>query len=100
MDSVADHVFPASDTPYVLNGQPLSVKQNNVLNRLNAHVHGRGVPGGRASRLRRGLGDVYERVSAGVHADVDGHEARYLFLTAYMLLGEVLTLPHPSRTDS
>jgi hypothetical protein len=95
IDAVADHVFPASDDPYDLNGQTLNVKQNAVLNRINAFVHTRGVHGGRADRLRRGMADIYGRVSTGVHSDVDGHEARYLFLTTYVLLGEVLTLGTP-----
>lgn len=93
IDAVADAVFPASDVPYDLNGQSLSVKQNAVLNRINAYFHARGVFGGRADRLRRGLADIYGRVSTGVHAEVDAHEARYLFLHTYVLLGEVLTLP-------
>jgi hypothetical protein len=93
IDSVADHVFPARDEPYDLNGQPLTVKQNAVLNRINASLHTRGVRGGRTDRLRRSLSDIYGRVSTGVHSDVDSHEARYLFLATYVLLGEVLTLP-------
>ena len=91
--AVADHVFPASDDLYDLNGQTLNVKQNAVLNRINAFVHTCGIRGGRADRLRRGLSDVYGRVSTGVHSEVDGHEARYLFLTTYVLLGEILTFP-------
>ena len=67
--------------------------QNAVLNRINAFVHTCGVRGGRADRLRRGLSDIYRRVSTGVHSDVDGHEARYLFLTTYLLLGEIFTFP-------
>jgi hypothetical protein len=43
IDSVADHVFPASDDSYDLNGQTLNVKQHEVLNRINAFVHTRGV---------------------------------------------------------
>ncbi len=93
IDAVADHVFPASDSPYILGGQPLSVKRNAVLNRINAYIHTRGIRGGRADRLRRALADVYARVSAGVHADVAVDEARYLFLTSYVVLGEVITLP-------
>ena len=95
IDAVADHVFPARDDPYDLNSQLLTVKQNNVLNRVNAYLHSSGIAGGRADRLRRGLSDIYERVSKGVHSDVDGHEARYVFLSTYVLLGEVLTIPRP-----
>jgi hypothetical protein len=93
IDAVADYVFPARDEPYDLNGQLLTVKHNAVLNRINAYLHGRGVPGGRADRLRRGVSGIYERVSKGVHAGVDGREARYVFLSTYVFLGEVLTLP-------
>jgi hypothetical protein len=96
IDAVADHVFPAQDEPYSLGDQGLSVKQNNVLNRINAYLHRAGVTGGRADRLRRSLADIYGRVSKAVHDDIDGHEARYLFLTAYVTLGEVLTLPGPT----
>jgi hypothetical protein len=92
IDAVADHVFPAQDEPYDLNGHELNVKQSAVLNRINAYLHSSGVTGGRADRLRRSLADIYGRVSKGVHDDVDGHEARYLFLTTYVNLGEVLTL--------
>jgi AbiTii len=90
--AVADHVFPAQDEPYDLGGQELNVKQSAVINRINAYLHTSGVTGGRAARLRRTLQDIYDRVSKGVHDDVDGHEARYLFLASYVTLGEVLTL--------
>ena len=92
IDAVADHVFAAREEPYSLNGQALIVKQPNVLNRINAYLHGVGVTGGRADRLRRNLADTYGRVSKAVHDDIDGHEARYLFLTTYVTMGEVLTL--------
>jgi hypothetical protein len=92
IDAVADHVFPAQDEPYDLNGHELNVKQSAVLNRINAYLHSSGVTGGRADRLRRSVADIYRRVSKGVHDDVDGHEARYLFLATYVNLGEVLTL--------
>jgi hypothetical protein len=98
IDSVADHVFPARDEPYDLSGQSLNVKKNAVLNRINAYLHMNGVGGSRATRLRQSLSGIYERVSAGVHADVDSHEARYLFLSTYVLLGEVLSLPAASTS--
>lgn len=92
IDAVANHVFPAQDEPYDLNGQELNVKHSATLNRINAYIHTSGVTGGRADRLRRSLSDIYGRVSKGAHDDVDGHEARYLFLATYVALGEVLTL--------
>lgn len=97
IDAVADHVFPARDEPYdVGGGRLLEVKADKVKNRLNAYVHERGVSGGRAARIGNNLNHVYDRVSASVHKTdvVSGHEARYLFLSTYMVLGEVLTLDH------
>lgn len=76
------------------------MKQGNVLNRLSAYVHSRGVSGGRADRLRRALFDLYGRVSTGVHANVDGLEARYVFLTTYIVLGELLDLQEPESAPS
>ncbi|WP_157358676.1 hypothetical protein [Amycolatopsis sp. ATCC 39116] len=93
IDGVADAVLPPSDQPFKIGDQELAVKQGNVLNRINAYVYARGVVGGRAARIRRAIGDIYARVSTGVHKDVDEHEARYLFLSVYVLLGEILTLP-------
>jgi hypothetical protein len=94
IDAVADAKFPATEEPYKqLGDQPLSVNEANVLNRLNAYIHLHGIAGGRAARLRRSLSDIYGRVSTAVHADIDPHEARHVFLATYVLLGEILTLP-------
>jgi hypothetical protein len=35
---------------------------------------------------------LYDRVSTGVHSDVDAQEAINLFFNTYLLLGEILTL--------
>lgn len=97
IDNVADHVFTPCDDPYLIGEKPLEVKANNVLNRINAFVHKSGVTGSRAARIRRALADLYGRISTGVHKTdgVDTHEAQYLFLNTYVLLGEILTLrPH------
>ena len=53
----------------------------------------------RRRRLRRTLHDVHERVSAGVHAEVTAIEARSLFLTVYLLLGEIALLEEGISTD-
>jgi hypothetical protein len=41
------------------------------------------------------MASIYDRVCAGVHADVDSGEARALVLHTYLLLGEILSLPSP-----
>lgn len=92
IDSCADHVFPAGSERYELDGQLLQVGQQNVLNRLQAYAHTQDVSKGRRDRLRRTLSDLYDRCSAGTHAEISVQEARFVFLHTYVLLGEVLTL--------
>jgi hypothetical protein len=47
----------------------------------------------RRDRLNKNLGALYDRVSAGVHADVTVDEAQALVLNTYLLLGEILSVP-------
>ena len=92
IDSLADALFAARGDAFVVDGQPLAVKQGNVLNRLQAYASGAGITKGRRDRLRRTLNDIYGRVSAGVHSDVTADEARFLFLERYVVIGELLSL--------
>jgi hypothetical protein len=93
--AAADALYPPLDEPYMLGEQPLKVGNENVLNRLQAYVADRIPPGGQRDRLRRTLADLWNRVSAGTHADVDAVQARFVFLGTYIALGEVLALPDP-----
>lgn len=93
IDSCADFVFPPQSQAYQIgDGVTLKVGQQNVLNRLQAFTHRQGLPKGRRDRLRRTLSDLYDRCSAGAHAEVTVEEARFVFLHTYVALGEVLTL--------
>ncbi|CAK7288513.1 hypothetical protein [Streptomyces misionensis] len=93
IDSSADYVFPARDEPYEIgDGVNLKVGPQQVLNRLQAHTHACGASKSRRDRLRRTLADLYDRCSAGTHADVTIDEARFVFLQTYIALGEILTL--------
>lgn len=101
IDSCADHVFPAESEPYVIGDEAtLAVGQQNILNRLQAHTHQRGIPKGRRDRLRRTLADLYGRCSAGTHSDVKVEEARFIFLQTYIALGEILTLRSHGAEDT
>ncbi|MGF3053984.1 hypothetical protein ACQUSY_08480 [Microbacterium sp. YY-03] len=98
IDSCTDSVFPARTEQYPISDDvALSVGQQNVLNRLQAHIHTLGVAQGRRDRLRRTLADLYSRCSAGTHADVSVNEARYIFIQVYIALGEILSLSHDPR---
>ncbi|RLV56651.1 hypothetical protein D9V41_06190 [Aeromicrobium phragmitis] len=99
IDAVADHVFPAVAESYEAGGHSLEVGQQQVLNRLQAHVHSTGASHGRRDRIRRALKDLYSRCSAGTHSEVSVQEARFVFLQTYVLLGEVLTLAGDAREN-
>jgi len=95
IDEFADKVFPAVDEPR-RDGQGNEIKlgQQNRLNRIKAFVDDNAAGStSRASRLKRAVSDIYDRVSTGVHNEVTATEARYLFLATYTLLGEILELP-------
>jgi hypothetical protein len=97
IDSFADAVYPPRPDPVLIGEQEIDVGAPHTKNRLRAYVHDRIGRGSRYDRLSRGLGSLYERVCAGVHADVDVGEARALVLQTYLFLGEVLILPSDAR---
>jgi hypothetical protein len=92
IDAVADAVYPASAEGVEVDGQQLAVDKSKVLNRLSAFAYSQGTPKGRRTRLNRGLRDIYDRVSKGVHADISADEAKFVFIQTYLLLGELLML--------
>ncbi|MGX1513824.1 AbiTii domain-containing protein [Streptomyces collinus] len=101
IDSCADYVFPAGGEPYPIgDGVTLKVGPQQVLNRLQAHIHVCGASKSRRDRLRRTLSDLYDRCSAGTHAEVTIDEARFIFLQTYIALGEILTLSAPENGES
>lgn len=92
IDSCADHLFPARDESYSIGETELAVSSSNVLNRIQAYVHEQGITRSRRDRLRVTVRELYGRCSAGTHAQVEIHEARFVFLQTYVVLGELLTL--------
>lgn len=92
IDSFADNIFPPQEEPIIVDGQEISLKQNNVLNRLNSYVSNNCESESRRKRIKQNLANLYSRVSAGVHSDVNEKEAKNLFLNVYLILGEILTL--------
>jgi hypothetical protein len=94
IDGFADQAFPATEeTRPNPNGGVIKLGQQFRLNRLKAFIDDIAQSGSRATRLKHGVSDIYDRVSTGVHNDVTATEAEYLFLNTYVLLGEVLALP-------
>lgn len=92
IDSFADHIFPAQEKTINIGGNEISLKQNNVLNRINAYVFQNSESSSRKKKIKQNLSNLYARVSTGVHSEVDEKEARNLFFNVYLILGEILTL--------
>lgn len=91
IDSVADSIFPGRPDLYIIGDESMIVDDSKILNRVNAFLHQSGATDGRRKRIRRMVGDIYERVSKGVHDDVSIEEARFVFLQTYVVLGEIVS---------
>jgi len=92
IDSFADHIFPARPEPIQVGGVEISLKQDKVVNRIETYVRENCTSDSRITRIRQNLKNLYGRVSAGVHSEVDAYEAKNLFFNVYLILGEILGL--------
>jgi hypothetical protein len=92
LDAFIDSVFPPQDDSILVGHQWLEVKANHTRNRLRAFVHSRIGSGSRCDRITKCYSVLYDRVSAGVHDDVDIGEARALVLQTYLIIGECLSI--------
>ena len=93
IDSFADAVYPLRDS-IIKDGREIKLGQQYVLNRIEQFVSECVTSASRQKRLRRTSHDLYDRVCAGIHADVTPEEAQCLFLITYQLLGELILLKH------
>jgi hypothetical protein len=93
LDSFADAVYPARAGVAHIGEQEIEVGAAHTRNRLRGYVYERIGRGSRYDRINRSISLLYDRVSAGVHADVNIGEARALVLQTYLLLGEILSPP-------
>jgi len=98
IDSFADAIFPPRDETITLGENEVSLGANRHLNRINAFVHNATESKSRRTKIRQNLGNLYERVSTGVHSDVTAEEAKALFLNAYLFLGEVLHISEAKKS--
>lgn len=92
IEAFADSVFPPTDETIEIGGNTLTLDASKHQNRINAYVHANVKSQSRRRRLRQTLGNLFDRVSSGVHDDVSAEEARSLFLNTYLLVGEILHL--------
>ena len=92
IDSFANAVYPPSASKAMLDGKQVEVGPPQVKNRLRIYVAERVVSDSRKERMFKTLSFLYDRVSVGVHSDVEESEAKALVLQTYLLLGEMLSL--------
>ena len=88
--SFGDAVYPGKEGSVEVEGQSYQVGSDKVLNRIKLYLRDRCSSSSRRDRLNKNLRDIYDRASAGSHSDVNGDEARSLFLATYLSLGEIL----------
>jgi hypothetical protein len=99
INSFADECYPPQQTPLVVGGSTIQLGPQNCLNRIETYISTRCPSSSRRTRLRKTLQEVYDRVCAGIHADVALDEAKALFLHTYLVLGEIALLPDAVKTD-
>lgn len=100
IDGFTDAVFPPTKEtrPHPQPGKPpILLGQQQRMNRLRAFIDDHCPSKSRAKRLGESAESVYARVSNGVHNDASKTEADYLFLSTYVLLGEILNLREKSE---
>ena len=93
LESFADSIFPPIEDTIEIGSNQLSLNASKYQNRINAYIHQRIESSTRKIRFRQNLSNLFDRVSTGVHKDVTAEEARALFLSTYLIIGEILHLP-------
>lgn len=91
VSAFADAVYPPGEGTVTVDGQPYAIGAEAVLNRAKLFLRKHCTSSTRAERLNKNLRQIWERASAGAHADVTTDEARALVLQAYLTIGEMLT---------
>jgi hypothetical protein len=97
IDAFADSIYPPTDQTIEIGGNTLTLDASKHQNRVNAYIHERVKSQSRKQRLRQSLSSLYDRVCTGVHNEVSAEEARALFLSTYLLIGEILHLGSVQR---
>lgn len=99
--TVADSLFPASDTDWLdSKGKPRKVGEEQYKNRLLAYMAERtnsssneAILSSELEFLAARLDAIYEKTCKGVHVDVTSQEARLAVIHTYLFIGEIALLP-------
>ncbi len=89
---LGDEIMEFNDSEIEVNGETLDVSSGKTKNRILAFLGLKCESKSRRKRLKANLLNLWDRVSTGVHSEVNTEEAEYLFLNTYILLGELLSI--------
>ena len=92
LETFADAIYPPQGEDGLIDGSEIKLGKSHHQNRINQYIADRVASASRRVRLRQNLKNLFDRVSTGVHSDVDEQEALALFLNVYLFLGEVVGL--------
>lgn len=95
----ANHVLPAqTSSRQDPDGREIQLGEAQYLNRIKAFIDDHCSSESRRRGLKQRVTFLNERTSTGVHAEVTRSEAQFVLASAYVLLGEILSLN--SQTDA
>jgi hypothetical protein len=87
IESFADSIYPPTDETIEIGGNTLKLDASRHQNRINAYIYLKTESQSVKHRLPQDLGNLFDRVSTGVHNDINADEARSLFLNTYSVFG-------------
>lgn len=100
IDTFADSIYPPSEKTINMGDKDVALGADKHQNRINAFVYERVESKARQKKIGQNLTNLYARVCTGIHNDVSADEAKSLFLSTYLLLGEVLHIGQRGKAKS
>jgi len=99
LKEVADHLYPSSDEPVVVNKKPINIGKEQYINRLMLYVESKSssesynsIVGSHLKYLGERLDSVYNATNKGTHAEVSHTESERYIIYTYLLVGDVISL--------
>ncbi|WP_210485366.1 hypothetical protein [Microvirga antarctica] len=92
IDAFAVAIFPPQGDPVDMGDHTIQCGPGKSMNQIQAYIWKKTFSKSRRDRLNKNMRSLYDRTSAGVHAEVSPTEAQALVLNTYLLLGEIVDL--------
>lgn len=99
LKTIADNLYPASDTPVEKNGRKIKIGEDNYINRLICYIDENSthetldkITNSNIEYIGNRLDSINSEVCKGTHATVDKDEAERCFMHVYILIGDILEI--------